>query len=154
MKDVPARKRGSLQTAWCLRRVCAHLCTHLSPYISMCIDVCVCTGLLFHTELGFLERPVNAERYCSAFFHQHLSKESVESHLFWSVGIFIYLDAASRGRSRQLRTAQPRYTCPFATCCALWPSLRFSVLSTLDICCSHWRNLQHEDSPLKQIWGF
>lgn len=153
MKDMPACEGAACKPRGACRER-ALTCVRIFLYTLVCILTRVSVGLLFHTELGFLERPVNAEQYCSAFFHQHLSKESVESHLFRSAGIFIYWDAARHGRSRQPRTAQPRYTCPFATCCGLWPSLRFSVLSTLDVCCSCCRNLQHKDSPLKRIWGF
>ncbi|PKU31390.1 solute carrier organic anion transporter family member 4a1 [Limosa lapponica baueri] len=38
MKEVPARKRGSVQTTW---RVHVRLCTHLSLYIRMYIAACV-----------------------------------------------------------------------------------------------------------------
>lgn len=97
-------------------RGCLLICVHTFLCTLVCILVYVCMGLLFHAELGFFQRPGSAEHRCSAFFHQHLSKGSGDSHLCWSAGIFIYLDAAE--------------VC-LRVCKLLWPSLRFSVLSTL-----------------------
>lgn len=91
-------------------------CVHTFLDTLVCVLFQVCMRLLFHAELGFFRRPGSAEQYCSAFCHQHLSEGSGESHLCSSAGIFIYLDAAG--------------VC-LPVCQLLWPSLRFSVLSTL-----------------------
>lgn len=78
--ELSEEGRASLQSLCCLQALCI-----TSEHLFLCplvwVLMCLCVELLFHTELGFSERPLSAEGWGSAFSHWQLSKDTVESHL-------------------------------------------------------------------------
>lgn len=148
MKDMPACKRGSLQSLWCLQGVCTHLWTPLSLSLSVDIDVCVC-GIAVSYWAGVLREVF----YGSAFFH--LSQESVESHLFWSGGIFIYLFRGIQPWEKPAATdSTARMHLPIYS--PLWFVAMLEIFSAFctRCCCTLCCNLQYKELPLEWIWGF